>query len=61
MKEARLFYDYMQLVGMSGTEWTASRVNDFTAFILQLLNFDEPDRVVCQTSRLLSRSESTRR
>ncbi|KAH6891686.1 hypothetical protein BKA70DRAFT_1325868 [Coprinopsis sp. MPI-PUGE-AT-0042] len=48
MKEARLFYDYMQLVGMSGSEWTASRVNDFTAFVLQLLNFDAPDRVVCQ-------------
>jgi hypothetical protein len=47
-KAARLFYSYIQLVEMSGTEWTASRVNDFTAYVLRLLSFDEPDRVVCQ-------------
>lgn len=47
LKDVRLFFQYLKLV-QSPSVSCGSRVNDFASFILRMLKFDEPDRVICQ-------------
>ena len=45
-KDDRQFFQYMKLVEMQG--YSESRVTDFAAFILHILNFDDGDRIIRQ-------------
>ncbi|PPR05272.1 hypothetical protein CVT26_011437 [Gymnopilus dilepis] len=50
-KDDRLFFRYLKRVHTSGPP--ESRVNDFAAFILRLLDYDGQDRIICQRPELL--------
>jgi hypothetical protein len=50
MKDDRLFFQYMRLV--ENPRFPESRVDDFTAFILRILNYDDEDRVICQRTEI---------
>jgi hypothetical protein len=50
MKDDRLFFQYMRLV--ENPRSSESRVDDFSAFILRILNYDNEDRVICQRTEI---------
>ena len=50
MKDDRLFFQYMRLVEKPRSP--ESRVDDFAAFILRILNYDDEDRVICQRTEI---------
>ena len=50
MKDDRLFFQYMKLAEKSRSP--ESRVDDFAAFILRILNYDDEDRVICQRTEI---------
>jgi hypothetical protein len=50
MKDDRLFFQYMRLV--ENPRSPESRVDDFAAFILRILNYDNEDRVICQRTEI---------
>ena len=50
-KNDRLFFRYLNRVHTSSTP--ESRVNDFAAFILRLLDYDDQDRIICRRPELL--------
>jgi len=49
-KDDRQFFQYMKRVDELGC--SGSYVDDFAAFLLHLLNFDDPDRVICQRTEI---------
>lgn len=49
-KNDRLFFQYMGMA--EDPRSTESFANDFAAFILHLLNYDNEDRVICQRTEL---------
>lgn len=50
MKDDHLFFQYMRLV--ENPRSPESRVDDFAAFILRILNYDNKDRVICQRTEI---------
>ncbi|KAG6843737.1 hypothetical protein H0H87_001079, partial [Tephrocybe sp. NHM501043] len=49
-KEDRLFFRYLGLV--EKPQSPESHVDDFAAFILRILNYDDQDRIICQRPEL---------
>jgi hypothetical protein len=49
-KDDRLFFRYLGLV--EKPQSPDSHVDDFAAFLLRLLNYDDDDRVICQRPEL---------
>jgi len=49
-KDDRLFFRYLGLV--EKPQSPESHVDDFAAFILRILNYDDQDRVICQRPEL---------
>ena len=49
-KDDRLFFQYMGLV--ENPRSPESRVDDFAAFVLHILNYDDEDRVICQRTEI---------
>lgn len=49
MEDDRLFFQYMNMV--ENPRSSESRVDDFFAFLLRIMNFDDQDRVICQRTR----------
>jgi len=50
MKDDHLFFQYMRLV--ENPRSPESRVDDFAAFILRILNYNNEDRVICQRTKI---------
>ncbi|KAF8219045.1 hypothetical protein L208DRAFT_1455853 [Tricholoma matsutake] len=50
VKGDRLFFQYMRLVEKPRSP--ESRVDDFAAFILRILNYDNKDRIICQRTEM---------
>lgn len=50
VKDDRLFFQYMGLVEKPRSP--ESRVDDFAAFILRILNYDNEDRIICQRTKI---------
>ncbi|KAN0086219.1 hypothetical protein V8E55_007353 [Tylopilus felleus] len=50
VKDDRLFFRYMELVEKPHSP--ESRVDDFAAFILRILNYDNEARVICQRTEI---------
>jgi hypothetical protein len=46
----RIFFQYMRLV--ENPRSPESRIDDFAAFILRILNYDNEDRIICQRTEI---------